>query len=140
VRERFNASGCRFDVQIAPNLPPVVADADAMVTALLNLLDNAWKYSGEQKQIAFSAGAEKRKRLLFGQGQRHRLVSSRREADFQEVLSGASAHAARRRRMGLGLSIVQFVVTAHHGTVRVESQPEHGSTFTITVPAADDAS
>jgi len=37
---------------------------------------------------------------------------------------------------GLGLSIVQFIVTAHQGTVRVESEPQRGSRFTVTIPAA----
>jgi signal transduction histidine kinase len=40
---------------------------------------------------------------------------------------------------GLGLSIVQFIATAHHGSVSVESQPGCGSTFTLSLPAAPEA-
>ena len=40
---------------------------------------------------------------------------------------------------GLGLSIVRSIVEAHHGKVRVESEPGHGSTFTIEIPAVMEA-
>ena len=55
VRDRFKAPGCRFEVQAAPDLPNVVADPDALSTALINLLDNAWKYSGDIKHIVLRA-------------------------------------------------------------------------------------
>src|SRR5205814_330605 len=58
ARERLDTKGCAFEIDAAPNLPSVRADSDAMVTALLNLLDNAWKYSGESKQIRLSATAQ----------------------------------------------------------------------------------
>src|SRR5262249_52104945 len=58
VRERFDVPGCRFDVKAAANLPVVLADSDAMVTALVNLLDNAYKYSGDDKEITLIAEAK----------------------------------------------------------------------------------
>src|SRR5207245_9367234 len=58
VRERFDSPDCRFEVQVEPDLPDVVADPDAMPTALINLLDNAWKYSDHTKRIILRAQAE----------------------------------------------------------------------------------
>lgn len=48
VRDRFRAPACRFEVETAPELPVLRVDRDALVTALVNLLDNAWKYSGTE--------------------------------------------------------------------------------------------
>jgi signal transduction histidine kinase len=134
VRERFNAPGCRFEVRIAPDLPKVVADADAMVTALLNLLDNAYKYSGEEKQIALTADAGNGsvaysvKDNGIGLSPRDRKRIFKRFYQVDQNFRGGGG-------CGLGLSIVQFVVSAHHGTVRVESEPGRGSTFIISIPS-----
>jgi K+-sensing histidine kinase KdpD len=50
VRERFQSADCKLDVAVAADLPAVRADQDAMVTVLLNLLDNAYKYSPGEKR------------------------------------------------------------------------------------------
>jgi signal transduction histidine kinase len=137
VRERFNAPGCQFETHIAPDLPSVVADADALVTAVVNLLDNAYKYSGEEKQITLSASAENGS-VCFAVKDNGIGLSPR---DTKRIFKRFFQVDQRLSRIGggcgLGLSIVKFIVTAHHGTVRVESQPGRGSTFTISLPRAE---
>src|SRR6185436_2480393 len=58
VRERFETPGCRFEMQMENDLPDVTADADALATALINLLDNACKYSEDIKHIVLRVCAE----------------------------------------------------------------------------------
>jgi signal transduction histidine kinase len=136
VRERFNTPECRFEVNIPADLPKVRADADAMVTALLNLLDNAYKYSGESKQIGFSAEAANGNVAFsvkdngIGLSPRDTKRVFKRFYQVNEHLSRSSGGA------GLGLSIVQFIVAAHGGTVQVESELRRGSTFTVMIPTA----
>jgi signal transduction histidine kinase len=111
-----------------------------MVTVLLNLLDNAYKYSGEAKQILFTAEARNGSVVLavkdngIGLSARDTNRVFKRFYQVNEHLSRSSGGC------GLGLSIVQFVVNAHGGTVRVESQPGHGSTFIVTIPNSGTAS
>ena len=137
VRDRFNVPGCRFEVRIAPDLPKVVADADALVTALLNLLDNAYKYSGEMKEITLTAEVENGS-VIFRVQDNGIGLSPRDTKRIFKRFYRVDQHASQTGGgCGLGLSIVQFVVTAHEGTVRVESEPERGSTFIVTIPAAD---
>jgi signal transduction histidine kinase len=140
VRERFHAPGCRFTVAAAPDLPPVLADAGAMVTALLNLLDNAWKYSGEDKQIVLTAAAENGAVRFAVQDNGIGLPPRETRRIFRRFYQ-VDPHLSRTGSgCGLGLSIVQFIVAAHHGSVKVESQPGAGSTFAITLPAVNRAS
>src|SRR6185503_3333768 len=129
------ASGCLFEVHIPPNLPAVVADSGAMVTVLVNLLDNAFKYSGEQKEIALSAGAENGS--VFFSVKDNGIGLSPRETKriFRRFYQVKEHRPHAAGGCGLGLSIVQFIVAAHHGTVSVESEPQRGSTFLVTLPA-----
>jgi signal transduction histidine kinase len=137
VRERFSAPGCRFEVEIAPDLPSVVADADAMVMALVNLLDNAYKYSGEAKQITFTAGIEDGN-VRFAVEDNGIGLSPRDTKRIFKRFHQVNPHLSPTGGgCGLGLSIVQFVVTAHRGTVRVESEPGRGSTFIVCIPAGE---
>ena len=137
VRERFNAPGCQFQTHVAPNLPSMMADADALVTAVVNLLDNAYKYSGEEKQITLNASAENGAVFFaikdngIGLSPRDTKRIFKRFFQVDQRLSRSSGGC------GLGLSIVKFIVTAHHGSVRVESQSGRGSTFTISIPRAE---
>ena len=136
ARSKFGTGGCRFDLNIAPGLPTISADRDAMVTVVLNLLDNAYKYSEGDRHIELRA-FEADGRVCFevrdnGIGLSRRAV--RKVFDrFYQVDQTLSRNAGG---CGLGLSIVKFIVNAHGGSVDVKSQPGRGSTFTVRVPAS----
>jgi len=134
VRERFAAAGCRFSVLVPKRLPSVTADADAMVTALVNLLDNSFKYSGEEKKITLSAGAENGSVVFVVQDNGIGLTSRETKRIFKRFYQVDQRLARTGGGCGLGLSIVQFIVTAHRGAIHVDSEPGRGSVFRITIP------
>jgi len=136
VRERFNTPDCRFEAQAAPDLPPITADSGALVTALLNLLDNAYKYSGDRKEILLRADAENGHVAFAVRDNGIGVPPRETKRIFRRFYQVDQRLARTGGGCGLGLSIVNFIVTAHHGTVRVESEPGRGSTFIITLPPA----
>jgi signal transduction histidine kinase len=135
VKTEFSRSPCKFDVSIRDDLPDVLADHDAMVTVLVNLLDNAYKYSYEDKHIELNVFAQDRS-VCFrvsdnGIGMSRRAVR-RIFKRFYQVDRSLSRHA---QGCGLGLSIAKFIVDAHKGSISVDSEPGKGSTFTVKLPA-----
>lgn len=138
VRDRFGPPECRFEIEAAPDLPQIVGDPDALVTAVVNLLDNAYKYSEEEKHIILRASAGDG--CVCFEVQDHgigisRVGSGRVFKRFYQVdqrLSGSGSG------VGLGLSIVRAIVLAHGGSVELHSEPGRGSTFTLKIPAASD--
>ena len=135
--ERFHRGGCSLDVQVDGDLPGLRADRDALITVLLNLLDNAYKYTGDDKQIALRAYGDGEWVCLAvsdnGVGLSRR--AAKRAFDrFYQVDQRLSRSAGG---CGLGLSIVKFLVDTHGGSIGVTSKPGEGSTFTVRLPAAE---
>jgi signal transduction histidine kinase len=108
-----------------------------MVTVLVNLLDNAYKYSGDEKQITLSAAAENGHVCFAVKDNGIGLSSRETKRIFKRFYQVDQRMSRSAGGCGLGLSIVKFVVTAHRGTVWVESQPGRGSTFVVSLPAAE---
>ncbi|HLP02091.1 MAG TPA: HAMP domain-containing sensor histidine kinase [Opitutaceae bacterium] len=135
VRERFQGAG-RFETVIAPDLPDLDADADALVTALTNLLDNAWKYSGETKHVVLSARLHEERVEFAVRDHGIGLAPRDRRRIFQRFYQVHPQGSPVSGGCGLGLSIVHSIVAAHHGTITVESELGRGSTFTIRLPSA----
>ena len=128
---------CRLDLDIGPDLPMVMADADALGTALVNLLENALKYTTGDKRIGVRASADGGGFVRFDvtdNGIGIPAVEQRRIfRRFYRVDQRLSRETAG---VGLGLSIVELIMRAHGGSVAVQSAPGKGSTFTLRVPCA----
>jgi len=122
-------------LEIGPGLPRLLADADALRGALVNLIDNALKYTTADKRIVARVVAEGADHVRFeiadngiGIPRREQRRIFRRFHRVDTRLAGPTTG------VGLGLSIVEAVALAHGGTVSVESAPGAGSTFALRLP------
>jgi nitrogen-specific signal transduction histidine kinase len=135
IKTKFNAGRCDFQLQIADNLPDVFADHDVMVTAIVNLLDNSYKYSYDNKKIELKVFSENN--LVCFSVKDNGIGMNRRQIKkiFDRFYQADTSLSRRAEGTGLGLSIVKFIVDAHKGTISVDSVPGQGTTFTVRLTA-----
>ena len=144
VRTTFSAYTFQLDHQemtheltVEPDLPPVEADPDAIAQSVLNLINNAVKYSPEEKFVGVyvSALPERRGVLIEVRDRGIGIDPQEQTRLFEPFYRSADERVRRRRGSGLGLSLVQHMVNAHGGRISVQSTPGQGSTFRIELPA-----
>ncbi len=118
---------------IEPGLA-LVGDRATLGRAVLNLLVNAWKYSGADKQIRLEARGLGPKLELAVTDNGHGIERKDHRVIFDEFTRGKDAIDRRTEGTGLGLAFVRAIVRAHRGKVIVESTPGQGSTFRLRLP------
>jgi signal transduction histidine kinase len=132
---RLQDSGCRLQVELADPMPEIIGDREALITVLVNLLDNALKYTGEQKEIALRGFSANGSVWIEVQDNGIGFPRSAAKKIFDRFYQVDRTLSRRTGGCGLGLSIVRFIVAAHNGSVAVKSQLGKGSTFTVQLPA-----
>jgi signal transduction histidine kinase len=139
MRERFSTPGARLELEVPPRLPELYGDRDALMTVLLNLLDNAWKYSGEEKLVSVSAYPVGDN--VFIEVKDNGIGLSRRAMRriFDRFYQVDQTLSRRAGGCGLGLAIVKFILDAHGGSIEVKSQVGKGSAFTVRLPIRSQA-
>jgi signal transduction histidine kinase len=134
VAERFDGTQNTLSVRVQRPLE-IIGDADALVTVVVNLLDNAWKYSDSPRQIDVEATRESPWIAISvsdtGIGLSPKSVGRIFDRFYQVDQYLSRSHDG----CGLGLSIVKYIVEAHGGRVAVESTLGAGSKFTVSLPA-----
>lgn len=133
----FDTASLGAPTPIATDLAPdliVRGDRETLVRAIANLLVNAWKYSGDDKQIRVVARVQGRKIAVSVIDNGFGIEPSERQELFDGFVRGKAAIDSRAPGVGLGLAIVRAIVRAHRGKVEVESAPGHGSTFRLLLP------
>lgn len=124
-----------FDLRFVATPTPLVAvDAEAIAQALVNLLDNAAKYSGSARIIEVRVQVPREAVTIAVTDHGIGIAPEEQDKIFEKFYRVSTGYVHDVKGSGLGLSIVCHIVEAHRGQVTVESEPGHGSTFMIHLP------
>jgi signal transduction histidine kinase len=132
------SSGLTMNVSIPRNLPAVRADRTRLREVIINLVDNAAKYTPQGGRVDVSAAARNGSLVVSVSDTGVGIPAESRELIFEpfyRVRGTKPQHG--QASTGLGLALAKRVVEAQGGTIAVESAPGAGTTFTFTVPLAD---
>jgi signal transduction histidine kinase len=136
-QNEVSMEGRRVELTSDGAAPAVRADREALGRALWNLLDNAVKYSPACPTVWVDLAREGERVAIRVRDQGLGIPAEEQKEIFRKFVRGAAAKAASVKGTGIGLALVQHIVQAHGGEVRLESQPGRGSTFTILLPVGD---
>jgi signal transduction histidine kinase len=132
-RYQIEQHGFTLEEKIA-EVPPLRVDREAMARSLVNLVNNALKYSQDRKYIEVKLyrenGSVKLEVIDHGIG----IPSNEQNKIFEKFYRVGDPLVHNTKGSGLGLSLVQHIARAHGGDVIVDSAPGAGSKFTITLP------
>jgi two-component system phosphate regulon sensor histidine kinase PhoR len=123
--------------EVAPGLPPVVVDREALTGALLDLLNNAHKYTGPEKIITVGAARSGPTVLITVTDNGPGIPLPDQKRIFDKFYRASDPLQRTIEGSGLGLAMVKHIVVAHGGRIAVTSEVGHGATFTVTLPAAE---
>jgi signal transduction histidine kinase len=133
-RYQIEQNGFAFEESIAEDVPSLRVDREAMSRSLLNLVNNALKYSQDRKYLGVNLyrdnGAVKLEVIDHGIG----IPMNEQRKIFEKFYRVGDPLVHNTKGSGLGLSLVRRIAQAHGGEVYVDSTPGEGSKFTISLP------
>ena len=133
---RLAAPGCAFTMEVAESLPEIRADREALAQVLSNLIDNALKYTGDEKHIALRARKDGAMLAFTVEDNGLGIAPDQRREIFEPFHQVDQRLSRTREGAGLGLAIVRRIVKAHGGEITVAGEPGKGSIFTVKIPLA----
>lgn len=134
---RFGTTGTagRPSIKLQDSVEPLIVDGDpdALEAAVVNLLDNALKYGGPDEVVVSIERVESH--AVVGVRDRGTGIDAADQKRIFERFYRGRQNAHNVRGFGLGLSIVQHIVLAHHGRIAVRSEAGEGTEFRLSLPA-----
>ena len=126
--------GFVISLSIPSPVPDIVFDREAMEQVMHNLLDNAFKYSGDSRKIEVLLLSKANWVTISVRDYGTGIRKEERDRIFDRFYRAGDELTQTAKGSGIGLTIVKQIVEAHKGQVTVESSPGHGSTFTVRLP------
>jgi signal transduction histidine kinase len=136
-RPRLEHAGFTLAIDVPDELPPVRGDAVAIAQCILNLLDNAMKYSRQRREIQVSASAHDGEVAISVTDRGIGISQRDQRRVFEKFVRLETGLVHDVKGAGLGLSLVDQIMRAHGGRVEVQSVVGEGSTFTLVLPVAE---
>ena len=133
-RFQLDEKGFTHRFEAAPGIPEASADEFAVAQAVINLLENAIKYSGDRKEIEVRVTGEDGAVRVSVADRGIGIAREDQPRIWEDFYRTREARALGTRGSGLGLSVVLHILKAHGGRVALESAPGEGSTFTLVFP------
>jgi PAS domain S-box-containing protein len=130
------AKNISLQLEPLPVLPTIQADRRGMEEVFTNLITNAIKYSPCDRQIFLSAALEKDYIAITVRDTGFGIPEEDLEEIFTRFYRVKDSNTREIHGTGLGLAIVKSIVTAHHGSIKVESKLGEGTAFTVLLPYA----
>jgi len=128
------SSGFQFRLAVRSSAE-IDADGEALGRALWNLLDNAVKYSGDNREIEVEVDRSGQEVTIAVRDRGLGIPAHEQAAVFRKFQRGGQAVQLGIKGTGIGLAMVDHIVKAHHGRVELQSEPGQGSTFRLILPA-----
>ncbi len=133
-RLRLEDEGFRWEVDAPERVPHIKADPVALQHCLLNLLDNAVKYSRDRKEIRVILRPREQMVSIAVSDRGIGIAPDDQPRIFEKFVRVETGLVHTVKGAGLGLSLVDQIIRAHHGRVEVASTPGEGSIFTLLLP------
>jgi PAS domain S-box-containing protein len=132
VEPALAGPGLDLQLEVPPNLPTIMADGEMFFRVVINLLDNAIKFSPRDGEVQLTATAQDRGVLICVTDRGPGIPRELQPRIFDKFIGYYLPHAPRG--YGLGLSFCKLAVEAHGGWLAVDSSPGKGSTFAVWLP------
>jgi signal transduction histidine kinase len=129
--------GCRVELNAEAALPPTRADREALGCVVWNLLDNAVKYSQDCRTVWVNLACESGRVAISVRDHGVGIRPEERRRIFEKFVRGGAAQTLGVQGTGIGLAVSRQIVVRHGGEIRLETEPGHGSTFTVLLPATE---
>jgi len=134
AQTKAQSKGILLELKSASDLPPVLANKRTIEEVISNLLTNAVKYTPEGGKVTVCAEAERDYIHLSVKDTGFGITEEDLGRIFERFYRVKNDNTRFIPGTGLGLAIVKSIVEAHHGSVRVESEIDRGSTFHVLLP------
>ncbi len=126
--------GFTFQYSHPDNCNIISGDKEAISEAIINLIDNAIKYSKDKKHLDINLKSENNHVSLEIKDQGIGIPKSHQEDIFQQFYRVPTGDVHNAKGSGLGLTLVKKIIDAHSGNIRLESSPGKGSSFMLVFP------
>ena len=117
----------------------VTADARLIVQVIINIVDNAVRYTPPGSHITIRSCRENNMAVVYIEDNGNGISDEDKEHVFDKFYSGTNRIADNRRSIGLGLYLCKAIIEAHGGTITVRDNNPAGAVFVFTLPLADNA-